>query len=659
MSASLSSTRLTGSGMQSRYADSMYGGSTRTPPESQSARPIASRPPSVLASSSIPSHSSTALSSAATATATSDDRSAAIADYVEKRRQAKLNAESIRKERAREAEMRRLDGRGAAAANTAGLSGSGSPSTSSSPHMPRSGIVTGASSSSTSEASSASSSRRTSRSRGSHEWSDLSPASNGAYADQHHDHTARQREEAREDREVDDEAGEPLNRFAKPLTRAAAPAPHYQQQPHAQSPQHSSARPVSPSPALSVSRSTASSSAAAAAMSASSLQSRVVELEAQVAALQSQHRLFLAFMETTQSQLALIRAPPHTQPLSQHAAPTSTSTASKHTKQQPSPHNSARTSATRFEDNKDDVTDSRGRRVGLYDGRRQEEDERELDGTAPAAYTGGAHSKAAPDVSQRKQPARPTDDTSHAGTHALSTQRASRADEADGEYNRPRAIPPASANTQRALQQPLRTSPSRLSPPTVTSAAPTASALSSPLSHASADVDEADPFPEQSTSPCPKCGRSFNAAALERHVAAAVCQKAARKRFDVAAQRLQEVKAELSQVTATDRRTAGGAGRKAQKDEATAAKQSKWRQERARLQEAIQAGKQLTTALKEGKPLSSIPVAASSVPDDRVQCPHCLRKFAEQTAERHIPHCANTANRMTSKPTAPNAQKRR
>eukprot|EP00488_Nonionellina_sp_1-RS-2012_P001475 TRINITY_DN2384_c0_g1_i1.p1 TRINITY_DN2384_c0_g1~~TRINITY_DN2384_c0_g1_i1.p1 ORF type:complete len:117 (-),score=31.47 TRINITY_DN2384_c0_g1_i1:181-531(-) len=55
------------------------------------------------------------------------------------------------------------------------------------------------------------------------------------------------------------------------------------------------------------------------------------------------------------------------------------------------------------------------------------------------------------------------------------------------------------------------------------------------------------------------------------------------------------------------------------------------------LRQAIQSSKQIDQAIKEGKPLSEIPNIPSNIPDDRVPCPHCGRKFAEETAKRHIP----------------------
>ena len=60
----------------------------------------------------------------------------------------------------------------------------------------------------------------------------------------------------------------------------------------------------------------------------------------------------------------------------------------------------------------------------------------------------------------------------------------------------------------------------------------------------------------------------------------------------------------------------------------------------------------LSDAIKEGKSLVDIPNIPSSVPDDRVPCPDCGRKFAEETGKRHIPKCQGIKSR-------PKALKRR
>lgn len=581
-----------------------------------------------------------------------------------------MNAESIRKERAREAEMRKVSGPKEAAANN---------SSSSSPHMPRSGIVSGVSS----ESSSASGSRRTSRGRDSHSWEQGSAGGSGAFTDEYEaDRVGRQRRyEAEEEREEEEEEDEPLHKYAKPVSRGAAQTTAFYRQPQQvqqahYSQQRSSARPASPTPPSFAARPVNSSGAS---HTVTSLQQRVEELESQVAAMQSQQRLFLTFMETTQSQLAGMRGTAHTANTAntvntadtantQAAAAAiadSARTSSRPSKQQPNTQRAAQLTGTalRADDSrqrqyeyKDETADRTGRRTGLYNGQGQDEEEqkreeeRERAAAAHNHHSNSAHSRGAPTVTQRKQSTRGSHDSSSTGTAAQSTRPVSRVERTSEEYYTTKAT-----NTQPAAHPHQRT-PARSHPPSSSVAtSATASSVSPPSLYGTADESmESDPFPEQSTYPCPRCGRSFNESALDRHVAKALCQKAARKAFDVAAQRLQDVKAELSQVVRADRKgaaAAGGGSRKQQQqqqDEAGSAKQSKWRQERARLQEAIQAGKQITQALKEGKPLASIPVAVSSLPDDRVQCPHCLRRFAEHTAERHIPHCKNTASRMNA-----------
>ncbi len=598
--------------MQPRYADASNGG--RPPSELSTAHLSGTtRRPASVAASSIPSYSASLLSATS---GTSDDRSAAIAEYVEKRRQAKLNAEAIRQERAREAERRKGGVREPTATS----------SNSSTPHVPRSGIVTGASSGASSEATSTSSSRRASRGRDSQDWERSGGATRGAFCDEDDGTRARQRDEAAGEEQQDDDE-EPLHRYAKPLSTTGT---RISSQPRSQQPTHFQPSQTNQAP---LAASTASSSAEPA-----SLQSRVADLEAQVAALQSQQRLFLTFMETTQSQLRMRRAVEET--------PGAVAVSGRQNRQQPTQidmHSSSRSSRQQpaVYEYKDETAERGGRRSGSFSDQSQSQQEEEEEG--PVARYAARHSSPSPASTQRKQSARLDDDGSKARALLQSSRPAAHAErsvESDSQYSF------KAANTPPAPQPPQRP-PSRSPPP---------AASSPPSSSAGSDVLlESDPFPAALTYPCHNCGRSFNEEALERHVAKALCQKAARKPFDVAAQRLQDVQSALREVSGSDKRAGGAASRKQQQEQSN--KQSKWRQERARLQEAIQAGKQITAALKEGRPLASIPVAASALPDDRVQCPHCSRRFAEHTAERHIPHCKNTASRMNAGASA--AQRRR
>jgi hypothetical protein len=71
----------------------------------------------------------------------------------------------------------------------------------------------------------------------------------------------------------------------------------------------------------------------------------------------------------------------------------------------------------------------------------------------------------------------------------------------------------------------------------------------------------------------------------------------------------------------------------------------KWKKESNTFRESLRAAREYQKAVAEGRDPPPPPPAATQADDSLVQCPHCSRRFAEHTAERHIPHCANTKAR--------------
>eukprot|EP00483_Globobulimina_turgida_P010202 UN10221 len=145
---------------------------------------------------------------------------------------------------------------------------------------------------------------------------------------------------------------------------------------------------------------------------------------------------------------------------------------------------------------------------------------------------------------------------------------------------------------------------------------------------------------------CRQCGRKFGHSALQRHIK--ICKKVfgqKRKQFNMKQQRTDDEALKASRNTNSDMIDAELKRKK------LAAKQ-KWKSQSSMLREAIRNSKHIEEALKSGKSLADIPNMPSSVPDTRIPCPHCGRKFAEETAKRHIPKCQNIKAR-------PKALKRR
>ncbi|KAG5487645.1 hypothetical protein LSCM4_08090 [Leishmania orientalis] len=158
---------------------------------------------------------------------------------------------------------------------------------------------------------------------------------------------------------------------------------------------------------------------------------------------------------------------------------------------------------------------------------------------------------------------------------------------------------------------------------------------------------------------CRICGRSFRTSVAARHEA--LCRKQAnkpRRVFNMREQRLDGVEG-IKEVQRTAARAGGGGGgrgggggggRGGGSDAASAAvkgKLPKWKVQHEQFQAAMRAVRQQQGAGAGGGGFGSGPMAPPPAPipeeyDDRVPCPHCGRKFAQEVAARHIPKCATT-----------------
>lgn len=136
--------------------------------------------------------------------------------------------------------------------------------------------------------------------------------------------------------------------------------------------------------------------------------------------------------------------------------------------------------------------------------------------------------------------------------------------------------------------------------------------------------------------PCPNCGRNFAVDRLAKH--AAVCTSSTKKRrtFD----------STKARVKGTDAAAFVRAGAPAR---APAVPANNWRRKHEEFQKAIRNARKISAIQAAGGDLSALPPPEYDPHDEYVPCPHCGRRFAEATAERHIPKCAS----IVSKPAAP------
>ncbi|XP_009956833.1 PREDICTED: zinc finger C2HC domain-containing protein 1B [Leptosomus discolor] len=132
----------------------------------------------------------------------------------------------------------------------------------------------------------------------------------------------------------------------------------------------------------------------------------------------------------------------------------------------------------------------------------------------------------------------------------------------------------------------------------------------------------------QDLAPCTTCGRHFAHDVLLRHDP--ICKKVfnkKRKPFSSLKQRLQGTEITTVKKQPPQKKQPG--------------KKSNWRQHHEDFINTIQSARQVSKALKEGRPLP-LP-SPPSINPDYIQCPHCSRRFNEAAAQRHMKFCEEQA----------------
>lgn len=129
--------------------------------------------------------------------------------------------------------------------------------------------------------------------------------------------------------------------------------------------------------------------------------------------------------------------------------------------------------------------------------------------------------------------------------------------------------------------------------------------------------------------PCPHCGRTFAPGRLERHAVTCERQQLTNPKAKAEGKDRKTSSGSLSSYSKAERVPAATASNAKPPAAAvsggggaappSASKTEKWRRQSAQLRSAL--------------------AGTSAAEDDRVQCPSCGRRFAEEAANRHIPIC--------------------